>query len=161
MAFLIMANLSEDLAHRLAGDAIVERFEVTFRDHLWHQQHEQLFFQPKETPQCDETDITPMAFEERRAEPIEHFSHEPGVFLLFADEKIDAGDVIGIACASRAGAEMPAFTALTNLKLLNGAYEVLSDGLRQLHLVIPMDWEPMIPIMLKVLKPVHLVSFDL
>ncbi|HEY0455979.1 MAG TPA: hypothetical protein VGE41_06360, partial [Verrucomicrobiae bacterium] len=103
----------------------------------------------------------PMAFEERRAEPLEHFSHEPGVFLLFADEKIDAGDVIGIARASRAGAEMPAFTALTNLKLLNRAYEVLSDGLRQLHLVIPMDWEPMIPIMLKVLKPVHLVSFDL
>src|ERR1041385_4360013 len=121
MSFFVVQDLIKNGAEGDIGRGIAKSTEISFRDDFRHKQDEQLVFQTEETSEQNETTVTPMPAQQRSAQFFQDSRHEAGVLLFFLDKEVNRGLINSISGCSGLLAQVYAFAAFTDLKLLQGA----------------------------------------
>src|SRR5437867_2742972 len=100
--------------------------------------------------QRDKARVTPVLFQQGGIENVQHAGHQPRVFLLLLNEKVNGRLVNVIARAGGPRPQMPAFTALANLEALQRTYERFSQGGIDPNASFPLNNQALITVMREV-----------
>ena len=154
VALSIVQHLRKDRPENRVPAAVAQPPEITFGNHLRHQQDQQLVMQTEQPPEENETGVTPVMLEQRRLQLPQNAGQQTRMFLLFLDEQVDRGLVRRIAGFGCLLAQVCALAAFADLESLQRANQRRPPWRLDLDLTFPWNFAAMGAVVLKIIEPV-------